>query len=224
MTRRGQATLLAAAVAVVVLVGVTGLGVALADDALRGADRQPLERHAARALADRLVTADATTYRDGVVRADRVTNLTAADAAALAPAVEGRTVRVRLGDETPVATTAAGRGTTVRRVVRVGRAERGVNRTTLARDRNLTVPPGVERVRLYVATGNNTTATTVFADGRPVLHAGDGVEGTSVVRISRHDPTHLRIETATDEATGRARATYVRVRTRPAVLEVTVDG
>lgn len=227
MTRpRGQATLLAAAVAVVLLVGTTALGVALADDALRSADRRPLERHAARTLVDRLATADATTHRDGVVRADRMTNLTAADLAALAPATEGRDVRVRLGNETLVAAPDAGRGTTVRRVVRVGRRERGEARTALARDRNLTVPAGVERVRVYVTTGNNTTATTVLADGRPVLHAAAGVTGTSVVRVSRHDPTRLRVRlrTARGDPTGRVRIDYVRVRTRPAVLEVTVDA
>lgn len=224
MTRaRGQATLLAAAVAVVILVGVTVLGVALADDALRSADRRPLERHAARSLADRLVTADATTHHDGVVRADRMRNLTADDLAALAPAVEDRNVRVRLGNVTLVGTDVVD-GTTVRRVARVGRTERGVERVRLSRRRSLTVPPGVARVRFYVATGNNTTATTVLADGRPVLHADDGVEGTSVVAVSRHDPTRLRVRTATGNATGRVRVEYVRVRTEPAVLEVTVDA
>lgn len=224
MTRvRGQATLLAAAVAVVLLLGATALGVAVADDALRSADRQPLERHAARTLAERLVTADATTHRDRVLLANRTRNLTAADLEALAPAVEGRDVRVRLGNETLVAAPTAG-GTTVRRAVRVGDTERGAARTNLTERRTLTVPPGVERVRLYVATGENTTAPTVLADGRPVLHADSGVEGTSVIRVSRHGPTHLRIRVSTANVTGRARIDYVRLRTRPAVLEVTVDG
>ncbi|MFB6304714.1 MAG: hypothetical protein ABEH47_06075 [Haloferacaceae archaeon] len=221
--RRGQATLLAAAVAVILLVGTTAIGVALADDALRGADRRPLERHAARTVADRLVTANETTYRDGVVRSDRMANLTAADLTALSPAAAGRAVRVRLGDETLVSAPAAGSGTTVSRVVRVGRTEREAAQVDLARRRNLTVPPGVERARVYVATGNNTTATTVLADGRPVLHADGGVDGTSVVRVSRHDPTRLRVRTD-GNVTGRVRIEYVRVRTDPAVLEVTVSG
>lgn len=217
---RAQATLVAAAVAVILLVGATAMGVALADEALANADRQPLERRAARTLADRLLTADATTHRDGVLRADRVANLTVDDLERLSPPVAGRGVRVRIGNATPVDRTAA--GTTVRRTARVGRAKTAERRLALADGRSLTVPAGVERVRIHVGTANNTTVRTVLADGRPVLHAGGGIEGSTVVRVARHDPTRFRF--LGNGTVGRARVDYVRVTTRPVVVEVTVDG
>lgn len=225
---RAQATLLATAVAVILLVGATALGVALADGALRDADRQPLERRAAATLTDRLTTANATSHRDGVLRRDRVRNLTAADLERLAPPVVGRDVRVRIGDTTVVTSPGAAGGATVRRAVRVGRERDGRRRLDLGAGRNLTVPAGVERVRIHVTTGENTTVPTVRADGRPVLHADDGVEGDATVDVARHDPTRLRFDakTATGNGTvrGRARVTYVRVDAEPVVLEVTVDG
>jgi hypothetical protein len=226
--RRGQATLLATAVAVIVLVGATALGVALADGALRDADRNPMERRAATTLADRLTTANATSHRDGVVRADRVQNLTAADLERLAPPVAARDVRVRIDGETVVESPDAAGGTTVRRAVRVGREQRAEQQVDLQADHNLTVPAGVEQVRVHVTTGENTTVPTVRADGRPVLHALDGVEGGTTVPVAAADPTRLRFaaETETESGTvrGQARVTYVRVDAEPAVLEVTVDG
>lgn len=225
---RGQATLLATAVAVVLLVGATTLGVALADDALRDADREPLERRAAVTLADRLTTANATSYRDGVVRADRIRNLTTADLERLAPPVAGRDVRIRIDGETVVTGPDAAGGTTVRRAVRVGRERHGRRRIDLGGRRTLTVPAGVDRVRIYLVTGANTSVPTVLADRRPLLHADDGVEGTARVDVARYDPTRLRFvtETATanDSVRGRARVEYVRIDTDPVVLEVTVDG
>lgn len=225
---RGQATLLATAVAVVLLVGATALGVAVADEALRDADRSPLERRAATTLAERLTTANVTTHRDGVVRSGRIRNLTAADIGRLAPPTVGRDVRVRIGGEVVVETGSVAGGTTVRRAVRAGREQEVRRRIDLRGSRNTTVPAGVGRVRVHVTTGENTTVPTVLADRRPVLHAGSGVEGTATVAVSRHDPTRLRfvVETAIPNGTvtGRARITYVRVDDRPAVLEVTVDG
>lgn len=225
---RGQATLLATAVAVIILVGATALGVALADGALRDADRRPLDRRAATTLAGRLTTANATSHRDGVLRADRVRNLTATDLDRLAPPVAGRDVRVRLDGEPVVADPDAAGGMTVRRAVRVGRERRQRQRIDLREGRNLTVPAGVERVRVHVVTGQNTTATTVRADGRPVLHAGGGIGGSATVHVARYDPTRLRFvvetETAAGTVTGRVQLAYVRVVSRSAVLEVTVDG
>lgn len=225
---RGQATLLATAVAVILLVGATTLGVALADGALRDADRQPLERRAATTLADRLTTANETSHRDGVLRRDRVRDLTTDDLERLSPPVVGRDVRVRVDDRTVVATPDAGGGTTVRRAVRIGREKERHGRVDLEAGRNLTVPARVERVRVGVSTGENTTVPTVYADGRPVLHATGGVEGETTVGVARHDPTRLRFEVQTAARSGtvegRARVTYVRVDHRPAVLEVTVGG
>lgn len=226
MTRRGQANLLSVAVAVVVLTTVTGLGVAVADDALRGADREPVERRAATTISDRLVAGDApTTVRRGVLRANVTRNLTATRVAELAPPAETHDVRIRLGNRTLVREGGAETGTTVRRAVRIARPVR-VDRTyNLNAVRDATVPPGAGRVTVYLRTGPNTTVRTVRADGRVVLHAPTGIEGTATVAVSPHAPTTFRFVTngSGTNATGRFELTHTRFRTDTATLAVTVD-
>lgn len=220
MRRRGQSNLLAVAVAVVVLVASTGLAVAVADDALVRADRDPVARHAAAATADRLVTATApTTRRENVLRSARVANLTAAGVGRLAPPARGAPLSVRLDGRTLVARGSPA-GPTVRRSVRVARTDR-VTETYEANGTRITVPSSVGRAEVRVRSGPNTTLTTVRADGRVVLHDGAGLAGTATVRLSPLGPTTLRAPT---DGNATVRVAYDRVRTRPATLEVRVGA
>jgi hypothetical protein len=220
--RRGQASLVAVAVGVVLVVAAAGLGVTLADEALRSADREPVERRAATGLVDRIASANATSRRPGLLRAG-VRNLTAAEVDALAPAVRNRPVRVRLDGRTVLERGRLGGATTVRRVVGVARPTAAERSIELADRTNLTLPPGVGRVRVYVRAGNNTTVTALFADGRPVLHADGGIEGTAVVRLDRRGRTDLRVG-IDGPARGVLRVNYVRVEREPATLEVSVGA
>jgi hypothetical protein len=217
---RAQSNLLSVAVAVVVLVAATGLAVAVADDALVRADREPVARHAATATADRLVAnASPTTRRANVLRGARVQNLTAADVDALAPPARGYPLVVRLDGRTLVARGSPG-GPRVRRHVRVDRTER-VAATYEANGTRITVPGGVDRVDLRLRSGPNTTLTTVRADGRVVLHDPGGLAGAATVRLSSRGPTTLRAPT---DGNATVRVAYDRVRTRPATLEVRVGA
>lgn len=212
---RGQSNLLSVAVAVVLLVASTGLAVAVADDALARADREPLARHAAAATADRLVAAGSpVARRENTLRGPRTANLTAADVDALAPPARDRALVVRLDGRTLVER-GQPTGPTVRRSVRVARPTRVVE-TYGANATRIVVPPGVDRVRVRVRPGPNATARTLRADGRVVLHDPGGLDGTATVRLSPRDRTVLR----PPAANATVRVAYDRRPTEAATLEV----
>lgn len=221
---RAQASLGALAVALALLTGATVVGVVVADAALADADRDPRERRAAAAVADRLVAADApTTVRANALDAGAVDDLNANRLAELAPPAARADVRVAL-DGRPVVTRgdpAAGR--TVRRSVvvvsRVGSARTTVD---LARPASVRVPPGVGRARVRFDPGPNTTVRTVEANGRVVLHADGGLAETAVVHLSRYEPTTVRVRTGAN-ATGSVSVAYSRRRVVDRTLSVTVD-
>ncbi|MEF8856013.1 MAG: hypothetical protein V5A16_01185 [Haloplanus sp.] len=117
---RAQTNLIALVLALGLVTGATVIGVAFADAALADADRDPLDRHAATAVAGRLVAADApTTVRANALNASAVDGLNASRVEGLAPPAEGAALRVSLDDETVVERGAPGGGVTVRRSVLV---------------------------------------------------------------------------------------------------------
>ncbi|MEF8856014.1 MAG: hypothetical protein V5A16_01190 [Haloplanus sp.] len=71
--------------------------------------------------------------------------------------------------------------------------------------------------------GPNTTIRTVTASGRVVLYDGAGLETNTTIRLSRYEPTTIRIDAATN-ATGRVAVTYHEPRIEPRTLTVTVDA
>ncbi|MFC4358646.1 hypothetical protein ACFO0N_11915 [Halobium salinum] len=219
---RAQTNLVALVVALVTLASTTGVALALADGALDGADREPLERRAAGTLAERLVAADApTTDRPNVLNRSRLRSLTAADLDALAPAVRNRSVRVRLGDRTLVSRGDPTAGATTRRFVLV--AERRPTTRTLDRRVHdaLTLPRRTPRVRLAVDSGPNTTVRTVRANGRVVLHNPSGLDGATTVDLSRYETTTLAVETR-GETNATVEITSFPAETTKATLVVSV--
>lgn len=219
---RGQANLAVLGVAVLLLTIVTGVSLALADGALDSATREPLERHAASAVAERLIAPDAsTTLRANVVRAGELDALSPAALDRLAPAAAGHDVRVRVGDETVVDRGSPRDGTTVRRIVLVAERTR-VTRTVAIRDGAVTLPRRTRTVDLAIRPAAGTTVETVRANGRVVLHDTSGLAGTVRVRTSRFETTTLTFATrGTDRGT--IDVTYFPIRTTKAVLRVTVD-
>jgi hypothetical protein len=194
---RGQANLAALGVALLVLTTVAGLGLGLADGALAGADRTPLQRHAADGAADRLVAADSpTTLRANVLNASTMADLSPADLDAMAPAVTDYDVRVTLDDRTVIERGDPAGGVTVRRTVLV--AEGGTDTRTLPLDstRSATLPRRTDTLTITVRPGPNTTVTTVRVDGRVVLHDPQGLAGRATVDVSRYDTLSLTVETA----------------------------
>jgi hypothetical protein len=213
---RAQSNLLA--VAVVLLVASTGLAVAVADDALVRADREPLVRHAAAATADRLVAGESpVTRRPAVLDRSRAANLTAAVVDALVPSARERALAIRLDGRTLVER-GQPTGPTIRRSVRVVRSARAAEtyETYGSNVTRIVVPPSVDRVQVRVRPGPNATARTLRADRRVVLYDPDGLDGTATVRLSPRDRTVLRLPAA--NAT--VRVAYDRPRTETATLEV----
>lgn len=220
--RRGQANLIALGVALLALTTAAGVGLALADAALSGADRQPLDRAAAEGATDRLVAADApTTRRANVLNESAIESLTMAQLERMAPAVEGRAVRVRLDGERLFERATPEQGVTIRRVVLIA-SETSVTRTLdLEESATTTLPRRTERVRLSIAPDQNTTVVTVRADDRVVLHDPSGLDGAVTVAISRYETTTISFEMR-GQGDGTVAMTYYPIQERKAVLEVSV--
>ncbi|MFB6123065.1 MAG: hypothetical protein ABEJ78_06375 [Haloferacaceae archaeon] len=222
---RAQANLFALVVALVLLTTVTTLGVAIADGALADADRVPEERHAAAAVADRLVAPDAPWAVDAnVVNRSGVDRMTAADVDSLAPAARGRSLRVTLGDETVVRRGTPAAGVTVRRGVLVATWTTVSRTVNLSRSRSVRVPRGVRRARLRVDVGGEAVVKSVRANDRVVLHERRGVAGTTTISLAPAESTTVRLATATQNSSGTVTLTYRRRETTARTLAVTVDG
>jgi hypothetical protein len=217
MTDRAQANLLSLAVALTALVSATALGLAVADGALAGADREPGERRAADAAAERLVSADATTVRENVLDREAVTGLTLTDLDALAPPVANRSVRVRLGGET-LLERGDPTGATVERVVLLaGRTTR--SRAVAVGDGDeVTLPRRTDRVELTF--GPESTVETMRVNGRVVLHDPGGLSGQFVIEPSRYETATLSFDGGVAQVGIESRP----LRTEKATLRVTVDG
>lgn len=215
--RRGQANLLSLAVALVALLSATTLGLVVADGALADAERDPLERRAAVAAADRLVSAPATTVRPNVLDRRAIRTVGGNALSALVPPTEGRAIRLRLDDETLFERGDPTGGTTVQRVVLVAVPTTRTRTVTVADGSSYTLPRRTTSVDLVF--DGDSTVETVRLNGRVVLHDPDGLTGRFTVRPSRYETATLVFEggAATVEI-----ANYP-LRTRKATLRVTVD-
>jgi hypothetical protein len=221
---RGQTNLVVLAAALLLVTTVTGVSLAVADGALAGADREPLDRRAAVAVADRLVAADApNTTRGNVLNRSSALSLTASDVDRLAPSARGRPLRVRLGDRTLVERGDPTDGVTIRRVVLVANRTTERRTITLADTDGVTLPRRTPRVTLRIAPDAATTVETVRANGRVVLHNRSGLSGTYTVSTSRFETARFTFA-AGDDPRGRVAVSYYPARTTKAVLEVTVGA
>ncbi|MDS0297901.1 hypothetical protein NDI76_04030 [Halogeometricum sp. S1BR25-6] len=195
---RGQANLLSLAAALVLLTTATVGSVLLANVALAGADTDPGARHAAEALAGRLVAADAPhAGRPNVVSETAIRSLTAADADRFAPSVRGRAVRVRLGDEVLVERGDPD-GVRVRRLVRVERTAARTTTVNLSVRRRVALPDRTPSVGLSIVTRNGTAVTAVSANDRLVLRDPNGLSGDYEFRATRVAPPTVSFELEDD--------------------------
>lgn len=220
----GQANLPALAVALVVLTAATGFGLAVADAAFASGVRQPTERYAAVALADRIASPDGPlAVRRNVLRRAAVDGLTADGLDRAYPVARDRAVRVRLDGRTLVDRGSPGSGTTVRRVVLVADRQTVVRRPPLGGGA-VTVPRRTARVTLTIEPPAGTSVQTVRANGRVVLRNVSGVDGTFDVDVSRFETVRLTFEASGPLPRGSVVLTYYPERTTKGVLAVTVDG
>lgn len=223
--RRGQANLLALVAALFALTTAMVVGVVVADGALAGAARDSDERHAAAAVADRLVAADSPlTNRTNVVDGSAVDEVTAARLRSRYPALDDRAVRVTLGDETLASAGRPAGGTTVRRVVLVERTQEVTIQPRFSGANQVTLPRRTERVELTVDPPANVSVEAVRANGRTVLYSpDDSLDGTYEIEVSRRETVELRFDANESLSRGDVTVTLYPWRTNKGVLGVTVD-
>ncbi|MFB6142907.1 MAG: hypothetical protein ABEJ30_06145 [Halorientalis sp.] len=220
---RGQTSLPALGVALLLLTTATGLGLAFAEGAFASAERDPGERRVAVALSERLVDPAAPlTDRANVLNRTSLGRLNERRLRARYPVVGNRSVRVRAGGDTVVAAGQPGGGSTVRRIVQVRTSQRRSYEPRLTTDNRTTLPRRTSRVRIRMAPPPATTVQTVRANGRVALHAPTGLRGTATIRVSRFETTTLRFVGTGNLSTGDVTVTYFPARTTKTTLEVTV--
>lgn len=214
---RGQANLLSLAVALVALISATTLGLVVADGALADAERNPLERRAAVATADRLVSAAATTVRPNVLDQEAVRTVGGDALSNLAPPTEGRAVRLRIGGETLFERGDPTGGTTVQRVVLVAESTTRTRAVSVDDGSSYTLPRRTSSVDLVF--DGDSSVETVRLNDRVVLHDPDGLTGRFTVSASRYETATLGFDggSATVEIENHP------LRTRKATLRVTID-
>lgn len=219
---RAQANLLALLAAIVLIVAVSTVAVAVTDGALADADREPLERQRAAAIADRLVAGDGDlATRENVLDAAAIEALDAETLRDRYAIPESGAVSVRVDGERLVETGEVSDGTTIQRVVLVAtRTNRTVTPGLDGRD-SATLPRRTPWVAIDIASAAGDV-TTMRVNDRVLLHDPDGLSGSYRVSVSPRVTPTLEFE-GDDLDTGALTVTYAPATARKVVLEVTVD-
>lgn len=219
---RGQVELPAVAVALLVLTGTVGLGIAVADGAFTSAERPALEQRTAASLSDRLVSeSSALTVRQNVL-----------DSAALGSLdeellhrnglPEGSEAAVRIDGETVVSTGDTDGGTRVERIVVLEERRERTLRPEFDRTRTVVLPRRTANATLTIAP-SNASVETVDINGRVVLHDESGIEGTYDVPVSPFETATIGFD-ADGNLSGAVTVDYYPPKTRKATLTVIVDA
>ncbi|MFB6308787.1 MAG: hypothetical protein ABEH35_05600 [Haloarculaceae archaeon] len=222
--RRGQTSLPALAVALLLVVTATGLAFVFAEGVIASGDRQPRERRAAVALSERLVSPDsALTERANVLDGTRVDALDASTLRSRHPVVDGYDVAIRLNGTRIASLGSPSGGTTIRRIVLVERVTTRTLEPAFDGRTAATLPRRVETVRLAITPPAGTTIWRVRANNRTVLSNTSGLVGTFDVRLSRYETTTLYFSASGPLDGDTVDIEYSPTRTRKATLAVTVD-
>jgi len=222
---RAQTSLPGLGVAFLLLTAAVFVGLVAAEGSLGSADRAALDRQAAVGLSERLTAERAPlTTRPNVLNGSRLTGLDTATLRSAYGLAPDAAVRVELDGRTLAAAGDPREGRTVRRVVLVETRQRRTLTPAFTGSRQVTLPRRTDRVLLTLAPPPGTTVSEVRADGRVVLRDPGGLSGTYDVAVSPYETTTLRFEATGDLDSGSVRVVYFPERTRPAELEVTVDG
>lgn len=222
---RGQTSLPALAIALLVLTVVTALGLAMADGALASAERNAEERRVASSLAERLVASESPlTKRANVVNATRLARLDGTTLRTSFPAADGsHDVRIRANGATVASTGDVSGGTAFRRLVVVEADHRRTLQPDLGRQRTVTLPRRTDEVRLDISPPTAATVTAVRANDRVVLRNASGLSGQFEVDVSRFETTEFRFQGIGSLPTGSVTIDYPAPETTKTRLVVTVD-
>lgn len=223
---RGQANLLALAVALVVLTGAMVAGLAIADGAFAGAEDDATDRQLAVGISERLAGADGPlATRENVLNASAVEAFDEAALRAALPGLGDRGVRVTVDDE-PIAETEAGvSGHSIERIVLVERTQTVALPSAFeGADRSVTLPRRTARVDVRVDPAANATVRTLRIDDRVVRRNESGLTGEFVVETSRYRTVTVSLSADGPLDPDDVALTYYPPRTEKALLEVTVGG
>lgn len=222
---RAQANLLALVAALFALTTAMVVGTVVADTSLAGAARDSDERHAAVAVADRLVAAESPlTNRTNVVDGSAIDEITAASLRTRYPVLADRSVRVTLGGETLASVGRPAGGTTMRRVVLVERTQEVTVQPRFTGGNRVTLPRRTERLGLTVDPPENVSISAVRANGRTVLYSpDDSLDGSYTVDVSRRETVDLRVDANDTLSRGDVTVTLYPWQTNKSTLAVTVD-
>jgi len=222
---RGQTSLPALGLALLVLTAATFVGVTVANGALAGAERTPLDRQAAVALSDRLTDERApVTDRANVLNRSRLAALSPSTLRTRYGLAADAAVRVRLDARILVSDGRVRDGRTVRRLVLVQRRVERTITPSFDAGNAVTLPRRTDRIRLSISPLPNTTVRTIRIDDRIALHNDSGLTGAFTVHVSPYDTARIRVEAAGRLSAGTVEIAYYPTRTRKARLVVTVDG
>jgi hypothetical protein len=222
---RAQANLLALVAALFALTTAMVVGTVVADASLAGAARDSDERHAAVAVADRLVAAESPlTNRTNVVNGSAIDDVTAARLRARYPALADRSVRVTLGGDVVASAGHPDGGTTMRRVVLVERTQALTVQPGFSGGNRVTLPRRTARVEIAIDQPENVSISAVRANGRPVLYSPrESLDGAYTVDLSRRETVALRFDANDTLSAGDVTMTLYPWRTNKSTLAVTVD-
>lgn len=224
-SNRAQTGLPALAISLLLLTIVTGLGLAMADGAFAGADREPGERRVATSLAERLVAADsAVTERANVLNASELDRLDGPGLERRFPVLDNYDARVSVNGSAVASVGHVSGGTSFRRLVLIERPQTRELRPSLGTDQQLTLPRRTNGVSVTISPPAGSTVTTVRANDRVVLRNSSGLEGQFDVDLSRLETTMLRLSGSGPLPDGSVVVRYPAPRTSKAQLVVTVDG
>jgi hypothetical protein len=221
---RAQTSLPAVGVALVLLVTTATFAVAFADERLGSSRARTLERQAAAAVADSLVSAQsAVTRRGNVLDAGALERLDAGDLTTEHGLHGDSAVRVSVGERVLVARGSASGGRRVERIVLIENRSRRTIEPPFRTTRRVTLPRRTPNVTLQLAPAGNTTIDRVRVGGRVVLSRGAGLNGTYSVDVPRFRTATLGFESSGRLERGDVSVTYYPARTEKTTLSVTVD-
>lgn len=223
---RGQTSLPALAVALLLLVVSTLVAISVAGGELATAvdQRDALERQSVTSLSERLVAADSPlTTRANVVTADGLETLTVGELesrfgldpeSAVALTIDGDAVLSR-GDTS--------QGTTIERIVLMeNRSTRAIT-PRFESSRTVTLPRRSPTATLSISPSRNATVETVRANGHVLLRDTNGLRGQFRVDLSRFETVTLAFEGNGTLSPGSVTIEYRPSRTRKARLALTID-
>lgn len=222
---RAQTSLPAVGIAFLLLTGTLVVGVLSAEAALRGADRQALDRRAAVGLSETLVRAEApVTERQNVLNESALANLTATDLRNRYGLPQEASVRITLDGRTLVTDGPPKNGITFERTVLLERSRLRTLEPSFEGTRSVTIPRRTTSLNLTLRPPVNTTMRTVRVNGRVRLHNTSGLNGTYEVPVTTVETARLRFEAVGPLSDGSVVIRYEPVRTEKGRLAVTVDG